>query len=132
MKPPTDQRPPEADPLWDLLAQSPPAQASPAFSQNVARAARLAAPAAGRRWLTFPRLLGGLAAAAAAAVAFLAWPASDPVGKLASTPAPAATTATPAESFADLQAVAEEELLLAAAENLSQFSDAELLVLLGF
>lgn len=123
MNRPNEPREPETDPVWDLLAESPPPKAGPVFASKVVRAARLEGTpqAPWRRWLA-PRPLAGLAAAAAAiTIAFIAWPKGDSPD-LVSDPA----------DFEDLQAVAEEELLLAAADNLADFSDAELIALLGF
>ncbi len=126
----TDQHDPGTDPVWELLAKSPPPQAGPMFVHNVVRAARLAAAGGRGRWWAAPRLLGGIAAAAAAvAIAFLAWQGARPARDLAGVADPAAAAA---ESLDDLEELAGEELLLEAAEDLSKFSDAELLVLLGF
>lgn len=133
MKPHPEPQEPAADPVWDLLSKSPPPQASPRFVADVLRAARLAAATERpwRRWLTMPRVLGGLAAAAAAVtMAILAWPGGRPAPEVAVNPPVSA--ANEAEPLAELQQLGEEELLLAAAEDLSRFSDAELLVLLGF
>ena len=130
MKRPIEPREPETDPVWDLLAQSPPPKAGPMFVSNVVRAARLAGKpqARWRRWLAL-RPIAGLAATAAAAItiAFLAWPnpASQP-------PVAGNDPAVEAEPFEDLQDLADEELLLAAADHLADFSDAELIALLGF
>jgi len=129
MNRPNEPREPETDPVWDLLAQSPPPKAGPMFASNVVRTARLEGKpqASWRRWFA-PRPLAGLAAAAAAiTLAFIAWPKGgtpDPIAGNPDTPA--------SEPFEDLQDLAEEELLLAAAENLADFSDAELIALLGF
>jgi hypothetical protein len=128
MNRPNEPREPETDPVWDLLAESPPPKAGPMFASNVVRAARLegAPQAPWRRWFA-PRPLAGLATAAAAiTIAFVAWPEGDSPD-IAGPGDPA-----PVEDFEDLQAVAEEELLLAAADNLADFSDAELIALLGF
>ena len=127
MNRPNEPREPETDPVWDLLAQSPPPKAGPMFASNVVRAARLEGKpqASWRRWFA-PRPLAGLATAAAAiTLAFIAWPKGG-TGDIADTPDP------PVDPFENLQDLAEEELLLAAAENLADFSDAELIALLGF
>lgn len=137
MKRPIEPREPETDPVWDLLAQSPPPKAGPAFAQNVVRAARLEGQpqAAWRRWIAL-RPIAGLAVTAAAAItiaflAFLAWP-----DRVAPTPLVGQDPGRPAgvESapFEDMQDLADEELLLAAADHLADFSDAELIGLLGF
>ena len=145
----------EADPVWELLAKSPPPKAGPMFVQNVVRAARLEADAKTDGWLARAlaairrrpvRHLAPVAAAAALAV-FLAWPAADvsPVdpGNVAKTATGSAVSAgsvvsgtgdaasgEAADEFSDLEDVAAGELLAEA--DLSKFSDDELLVLLGF
>jgi len=115
----------ESDRLWDLLAKAPPAAPSPMFARNVVRAVRLdGLPSpAWRQWFT-PRRFGALAAAAAVVLAFLAWPERSQ--------GPSHSGSDPVALSADLEGIVEEELLLAAADDPSIFSDAELLVLLGF
>ena len=130
MNRPNEPREPETDPVWDLLAQSPPPKAGPMFASNVVRAARLEGrpQASWRRWFA-PRPLAGLAAAAAAiTIAFIAWPDAPTTGPISGAD-PAPPDLAP---FEDLQDIAEEEMLLAAVDHLADFSDAELIALLGF
>lgn len=121
----------ERDPVWSLLARSPAPRAGGRFVDDVMRAARLgnAAPLPWwHRWVS-PLALGGLSAAAAGVVlALWMW-----MPQAAGPDAGGSTAvAVDAEAFSDLQAMAEEEMLAAAADHLSEFSDAELVVLLGF
>jgi len=146
MKRPADQRTHdpaavESDPVWDLLAQSPPPKAGPMFARDVARAVRLEAEAGsagwlGRSWAALVRRpvrnFGAVAAAAALAV-FLAWPGaenSSDSGGIAQFPEETAVPSEAADAFSELEDVAAGELLADA--DLSAFSDDELLVLLGF
>jgi hypothetical protein len=136
MKRPNEPREPAPDPLWDLLARCPPPEAGPGFARDVVRAARLEGPPepAWRRWVA-PRPIAAFAATAAAAavaIVLLVGPkpstSANPVAGAPATPEPA----TAVEPFGELQDLAEEELLLAAADHLGDFSDAELIDLLGF
>jgi hypothetical protein len=147
MKRPADQPkrsdpPVESDPVWDLLAQSPPPKAGPMFARDVVRAARLDADAAPKGWLARawavlagrPVLNFGAATAAVALAVFLTWPeGADPSGSDAVAQAPVAgdavVSADSADPFADLEDVAAGELLADA--DLSKFSDDELIGLLG-
>jgi hypothetical protein len=132
-----------ADPVWDLLAQSPPPKAGPMFARNVVRAVRIEAKSTPPGWWARSRAaimrrpaihLAPLAAAAALAV-FFAWPnggvSHDSGSVVARIPAANETSASQAESadaFFELEDVAAGELLAAA--DLSKFSDDELLSLL--
>jgi hypothetical protein len=115
----------EHDPVWKLLDQTAPASASPRFAENVVRAARLAGQPAPwwRRWpVTAP--LAGLAATAAAVVFGLLSLGPD---------APDASGAvTASNDFAEIQELAESEILLTAVDHLDAFSDTELVNLIGF
>jgi hypothetical protein len=118
----------ENDPVWKLLDQSPPATASPRFTDDTVRAARLAGQ--GVSWwsrILTPLPLAGLAAAAAACVIAVFslqndTPAGDD-GHLA---------AVDSNSFAAIQEIAETEALLSAVDDLDKFSDVELVSLIGF
>ena len=117
----------ENDAVWKLLDQAPPATASPRFADDTVRAARLAGQSAPwwKRLLT-PAPLAGLAAATAAMVITvigLTNTASDTVTQIASV--------DPA-GFAEIQEIAETETLICAADHLDDFSDVELVSLIGF
>lgn len=117
----------ESDAVWKLLDQAPPRVAGPRFADDTARAARLAGVP--RRWwqrLVAPVPLAGLAAAAAAvAIGFIALhpaPTRDANPNIVSTD----------EAFAGIQELAEAEVLSAAVDNLDDFTDNELVCLIGF
>ncbi|MBU6328155.1 MAG: hypothetical protein KGQ89_11030 [Verrucomicrobia bacterium] len=120
------------DPVWDLLLQSPSAVADPSFADRVLRAVRqqekpqtlwqrLFAPP------VFSYSLAGLGAAAAAlalAAVFLVKPHVD--SGIAKSNIPSV------DEFADLDEVASQEMLSAATDHLNEFSDTELVSLIGF
>lgn len=119
----------EKDPVWDLLRESPAFRPGSRFATDVVRAARLNPPA--KPWwakVVVPLFTGG-ALAGAAAVAMVAW-------SLRNEPSPGnevAISQPPAgESLADIQEGVETEMLLAAADYLSDYSDDELVSLIGF
>jgi hypothetical protein len=117
----------ENDAVWKLLDQSPPAIAGPRFVTNTVRAARLMAQTIPwwQRCLS-PRPLAGLAAATAAVVfSVLSW-----LG-----PAPESGTETAmldSQQAAKIQDIAETETLITAVDQLDDFSDTELVSLIGF
>lgn len=116
----------ENDAVWKLLEQAPPAQASGRFVDDTVRAARLMGQA--QPWwkrVFAPLPLAGLAGATAALLFSLSGIFS-PQGN--TVPGPVAN-GTYAEQ---IQEVAETEALIAAVENLDQFSDRELVTLIGF
>ena len=119
----------ESDAVWKLLDQAAPNKARSRFAEDTVRAARLAGQdpiAWWQRWLT-PLPLGGLAAAAAALViAFVALQQTNPG-------APRDVVSSPAndEPFAEMQELAEAETLSAAADHLEDFTDSELVCLIG-
>lgn len=121
------QSPEEADPVWDLLDQAPAPEASPRFVADTLRAARISAsrPPWWRRILS-PAPATGLAAATAAVVTMviLLQSGGDPAGSSV-----VRYDSTQAET---IQEVVETEILLAAADDLSEFSDQELVALIGF
>lgn len=118
----------EKDPVWDVLRQSPSQRPAPDFAAKVLRAARLEQPKApwwSRRWI--PATIGAVLATGAAVLAMLLTPGS-PLPP--SEPAVAIFAADP--SLADLQENYETEVLLAASEHLGDFSDEELVAMIGF
>lgn len=117
----------ESDAVWNLLEQASSKTASPSFANNVVRAARLAADI--KPWwkkLLSPAPMAGFAAATAAvAIAFvsladLSTNSGSPVAVLNSPEAVA------------IQDIAETETLIAAVDQLDDFSDTELVSLIGF
>jgi hypothetical protein len=117
----------ENDPVWKLLDQSPPATAGPRFADDTLRAARLAgldSPWWSRMLAPLP--LAGLATAAAACVIAVLSLQHD-------TPAVGNHVAVvDSSAFAEIQEIAETEALISAVDNLDQFSDVELVSLIGF
>lgn len=116
----------ENDAVWKLLEQSPPATAGPRFTQDTVRAARLAGQH--KPWwqrLFTPAPLVGLAAASAAAV----FAVISLTGPPASNDQLARLDASQAAAIQDL---AETETLIAAVDQLDDFSDTELVSLIGF
>ncbi len=117
----------ESDAVWRLLDQVPPRIAGSRFADDTVRAARLF-PEAGPWWsrLLSPAPLTGLAATAAVltlAVMSLMGPGSPSGGQVAMQDSPQAVA---------LQDIAETETLIAAADQLDDFSDNELVSLIGF
>jgi len=117
----------ESDAVWKLLDEAPPASAGPRFVDDVMRAVRLEEPP--QPWwkrVFAPLPVAGLTTAAAAiALAVHSLSVPSPVT------APVAVK-PPTESFAEVQAAADTEVLVAAADHLDQFSDNELASLIGF
>ena len=117
----------ESDAVWKLLDQAAPQTASARFTDDVVRAARLAGEA--KPWwsrLLSPAPLAGLAAASAAlafSVISLFGPAAGPSIQTAAVDSPQA---------ANIQEIAETETLIAAVDHLDDFSDKELVSLIGF
>ena len=115
----------ENDALWELLRQSPARQARPSFAADTVRAARLSAP--DKPWWVralLPLATGGLlAGAAAVAIAVIGMQHPKNTGGI--------TVATTGFS-ADVQDYAESQALAVAADHLSDYSDDELVSLVGF
>lgn len=116
----------ESDAVWKLLDQAPPSPASARFADDTLRAVRLA-PAAVSWWsrLLSPAPLTGLAAAAALTLAFISLTGRGPEAN-----APAAMIDSP--QAVAIEDIAETETLIAAADQLDDFSDMELVSLIGF
>jgi len=117
----------ETDAVWKLLDQAPPAAAGPRFVDNTLRAARLT-PQRLSWWkrLLSPAPLASLAAATAALVIAA-------LSLLAPAPHPGTRSVTvDAKQAAAIQDIAETETLIAAADYLDDFSDTELVNLIGF
>jgi hypothetical protein len=114
----------ESDAVWKLLEQSAPVSASDRFAQNTVRAARLIAET--QPWwsrLFSPAPLAGLAGVTAALVfTMLSWvgPATKSMNSLDSMEAVA------------IEDIAATETLIAATDHLEDFSDSEIVSLIGF
>lgn len=117
----------ESDAVWKLLDQAPPKTAGARFAADTVRAARLS-PVARPWWsrLFSPVPLAGLAAATAAlafAVVFWVGPSPEPGIQTAMQDSPQSVV---------IQEIAEAETLIAAVDHLEDFSDNELVSLIGF
>lgn len=120
----------EADPVWDLIDQAPTQPASAEFVRKTVQMVREQRQQQTwwQRWLASARRrpsasIAGLAAAAACvAFAFTLLPPKDQ--------APGEITLDSPQAEEIQEAIA-TEMLMAAAENPSEFSDQELVVLLG-
>jgi hypothetical protein len=118
----------DKDPVWDLLRQSPSQRPGPNFAANGARAARLetaAPPWWSRLWI--PASIGAALTGAAALVAVVLTLQSP-----SESAGPMVTTLPADSSLSDLQENYEAEVLLAASEHLANFSDEELVTMVGF
>lgn len=112
----------ETDAVWQLLDQAPPVTAGPRFVDDTLRAMRLAMDE--KPWwkrLFSPAPLAGLAAATAG-LAFA----------IVSLTGPASTAAQELSEEIAIQEIAETETLIAAVDQLDDFSDTELATLIGF
>jgi hypothetical protein len=123
----------ENDMVWQLLDQAPPVPASQRFAEKVVRAARLDVPA--KSWwqrLLMPVPMAGLAAATAAMAILLTFtmtmvPTVDLAMEVGNDSLLVNTV-----KIGALQSAAETETMLAAADHLDQFTDAELAKMVGF
>ncbi len=116
----------EDDATWKLLGRAVPKQADGRFVDDVVRSVRLL-PEADPFW---PRVLrfSPLAAVAACMVVVAAWfLQNEPTGEMAGV-----KVLEQEAQWEQIEDVAEAELLAAAAEHLDQFSDQELLTMVGF
>ncbi len=114
----------ESDAVWKLLDASPPSVASPRFVDDTMRAVRLL-PGPKSWWnrLFAPAPLVGLAGSTAAVIFTLVTMSQPPVNTVAALDTPQVYT---------IQDIAESETLIAAADQLDDFSDNELVSLIGF
>ena len=117
----------DRDPVWDLVDRAQPPEASPLFSRNVMREIRVlgdySVPWWKRLLTSKPLIASGLAAAAAVAILISVNNGNPTPGLANSNP-----VAEPA--IAALDEELDQELLIAAANDPSLFSDEQLLALL--
>lgn len=119
----------EEDAAWELLAKAAPRKAHGRFADDTLRAVKLLPEADPWRpkILTFSPWIA-LAACGALAVFLLMNPADD-----AKNSSPSVVKVTDdTYQWGEIEAVAEEEMLAAAADHLDRFSDQELVTLVGF
>lgn len=115
------------DATWQLLGKSAPIQPGDAFVEDAVRAVKLL-PEADPWWaerISFSAWVG-LAACGALAAFLLTMHPED------SKPEPTVITAGSSETWTEIQAAADAEMLVAAADHLDSFSDHELVTLIGF
>ncbi len=117
----------ESDAVWQLLDQAPAPKAGARFVDDTVRLARLAGGQ--KPWwsrLLTPAPLAGFAVATAA-LAFSLVSVFSPTE-----PVPAPSFAGDSTHAAHIQEIAETETLIAAIDHLDDFSDTELVSLIGF
>lgn len=125
----------EKDATWELLGKAAPRKAGGRFADDTLRAVKLL-PEADPWW---PKILGFspwvAVAACAALAAFLFLKPAD----VGSSAAPSVVNVSDkadqwvdADQWVEIEAVAKEEMLAAAADHLDRFSDQELVTLIGF
>lgn len=120
----------ERDPVWELLRESAAHRPGPNFAANVVRAARLEGQA--KPWwskILIPASIGGALAAAAAMVAVVM---TLQTGTPDSGGSKVAFKEGSASTLADLQDNLETEVFLEASEQLADYSDEELVSMMGF
>lgn len=115
------------DPVWNLLRQSPTASVSSGFTDRVVRTARLTEQLASPFWKRSYTAIAAVTAMAAALTiaAVLTFLPETPQAVVEQTP-------EQVDAFATLDEVANQEMLLAATDHLGEFSDTELVSLIGF
>ena len=115
----------ESDAVWKLLDQSPMKTAAARFADDTVRAARLSAES--KPWWSrvfAPVPLAGLAGATVAlAFAVISWVEPTSSIEVVVSDSPQAVA---------IQDIAETEMLIAAVDHLDDFSDNELVSLIGF
>ena len=119
----------DKDVTWELLGKAAPKKASGRFVDDTLRTLKLL-PEADPWWprsLNFSPWFALAACAAVAAFLFLNAIESGGEGS-----APVANVRDEVEQWVEIEAVAEEEMLAAAADHLERFSDQELVTLIGF
>ena len=122
----------ETDAVWKLLEQSPQTEASPRFMDDTMRAARLSgqdSPWWRHLVAPFPLGMAGTAVTAALALGFfLSTPKTDSTLQPSVVSQPESSSA----NIAAIEELAETEALLAAVDQMDDYSDHELVTLIGF
>lgn len=116
------------DATWELLGKAAPRKAGGRFADDTLRVVKLL-PEADPWWpkpLTFSPWVALAACGALAAFLFL-----NPAEEENRSPSLAGAS-DEADQWVEIEAVAEEEMLAAAADHLDHFSDQELVTLIGF
>jgi len=116
----------EGDATWELLGKAAPKEASRRFSDDTLRAVKLL-PEADPWWpkvLSFSPLAGIAACAVVVSWMFLNHPDEKQTGT-------EVTVTNTEEKWGEIEDVAEVEMLSAAAEHLDQFSDQDLITMIG-
>jgi len=119
----------DKDATWELLGKAAPRKASGRFADDTLRVVKLL-PEADPWWprsLSFSPWFALAACVAVAVFLFLNVIESGGDGS-----PPVANARDEAEQWLEIEAVAEEEMLAAAADHLECFSDQELVTLIGF
>lgn len=119
----------DKDATWQLLGKAVPMKASGRFADETLRTVKLL-PEADPWWprsLSFAPWIALAACAALGAFLFLNPSDNGINGSL-----PIVNVTAEAEQWVEIEAVAEEEMLAAAADHLERFSDQELITLIGF
>jgi|DewCreStandDraft_4_1066084.scaffolds.fasta_scaffold84134_2 hypothetical protein len=116
---------PENDALWKLLGAATRVEAGPRFVEQTVRAARmLEAPGPWWKRMLAPAPLAGLASSCAMiALAWMFWPSPDEAAHV---------LASELDRAAEIAEIADTETLIAAVEHMDEFSDTELVTLIGF
>lgn len=117
----------ENDMVWDLLRESPCQRASAGFANQVMQSVRESAQVVESAHWRRHALRGALGVAAALAVSFTWWSQSTSEKHDVT-----ATNAVMADEFEPLDEAVTQQVLLAAADQLNDFSDTELVTLIGF
>lgn len=115
----------ENDALWELLGSATRVEAGPRFVEQTVRAARaLETPEPWWKRILAPAPLTGLATSCAMiAFAWVIWPAADVSTQV---------IASGQDRAAEIAEIADTETLIAAVEHMDNFSDNELVTLIGF
>ena len=117
----------EKDLVWDLLRESPPRRASAGFANQVMQSVRDSGQVVASSHWRRHVLRSALGVAAALAVSFTWWSQSTSEKHDVT-----ATDAVMADEFEPLEEAVTQQVLLAAADQLHDFSDTELVTLIGF
>ncbi len=119
----------DKDATWELLGKAAPKKAGGRFADDTLRAVKML-PVADPWWqksLSFSPWVALAACAALAAFLIL-----NPTDDGSNGSSPVVNVPDEADQWIEIEAVAEEEMLAAAADHLDRFSDQELVTLIGF